>query len=172
MSNLIPYAIGDYKVYIGNTLLPGTAGEITLPNLEEMLETVEGAGILGEIEVGTPGRFGKFETEFPFQTIDRALTELKKNSDLPIILRAFGSYLNKESGKTEYKQIKISQKGPRTTLDLGKISANKPTQSTVKMAPFYIKVEIDNEVILEIDKLNGIYKLNGEDQLAEINSYL
>lgn len=170
--NLIPYAVADYKVYTGTKLLEGTAGEITLPNIEEMLETVEGAGILGEIEVGTPGRFSKFESEFPFQTIDRALMELKKNTDLPVILRAAGAYLNKETGKTEFKKIKVTQKGPRTTLELGKISANKPTQSTVKMAPFYIKVEIDDEVTLEIDKLNGIYKLNGEDQLTEINSYL
>ena len=172
MSNLIPYAIAAYKVYLGTTELSGIAGEVTLPDLEEMTESFEGVGILGEIEVGTEGRFSKFEAEFPFQTLDREITELKKNSDQPISLRAAGEYINKETGKIEFAKIKITLKGPRTSISLGKVSPNKPTQSTVKMKPFYVKVEVNDEILLEVDKLNGIYKLNGEDQLSQINSFL
>lgn len=172
MTNLIPYAIAKYKVYLGTKELEGIAGEVTLPDLEEMTESFEGAGILGEIEVGTEGRFSKFEAEFPFQTIAREITELKKNSDQPITLRAAAEFINRETGKIEFAKAKITMKGPRTAISLGKLAANKPTNSTVKMKPFYIKVELNDEVLLEVDKLNAIYKLNGEDQLAEINSYL
>lgn len=172
MANLIPYAIAAYKLYLGTTEIAGVAGEITLPDLEEMTESFEGAGILGEIEVGTEGRFSKFEVEFPFQTLDREITELKKNSDQPIVLRAAGEYINKETGKIEFAKIKITLKGPRTAVGLGKLAANKPTNSTVKMKPFYVKIEVNDEILLEVDKLNAIYKLNGEDQLTEINSYL
>lgn len=172
MANLIPYAIAAYKVYLGTKELTGIAGEVTLPDLEEMTESFEGAGILGEIEVGTEGRFSKFEAEFPFQTLDREITELKMNSDKPISLRAAGEYINKETGKIEFAKIKITLKGPRTSLSLGKLAANKPTQSTVKMKPFYVKVEVNEEILVEVDKLNGIYKLNGTDQLSTINSFL
>ncbi|AMW99310.1 phage major tail tube protein [Rummeliibacillus stabekisii] len=172
MPNSIPYAIADYSVYLGQDKLKGVAGEITLPDIEEQTESFEGAGILGEIEVGTAGRFSKFEVEFPFVTIDREVTELKKNSDKAIYLRAAGAYVNKETGKLEYVKVKITLKGPRPAVSLGKLAANKPTNSTVKMKPFYIKVEVNDEILLEVDKLNGVYKLNGEDQLSVINSYL
>lgn len=171
MAELLPYAITKFNLYLGEKLFKGIAGEVSLPDLEEMTETFEGAGILGEIEVGTEGRFSKFEVEFPFQTIDREITELKKNSDEPIYLRAAGAYINKETGKMEHAQVKITLKGPRTAIGLGKLAANKPTNSTVKMKPFYVKIEVNSEILLEVDKLNGIYKLNGEDQLSEINSY-
>lgn len=172
MPELIPYAIARYNAYLGDTKLKGIAGEITLPDIEEITETFEGAGILGEIEVGTEGRFSKFEAEFPFQTIDREITELKKNSDKPIYLRAAGAYINKETSKLEYVSVKITLKGPRNAITLGKVSPNKPTNSTVKMKPFYIKVEVNDEILIEVDKLNGIYKLNGEDQLSQINSFI
>lgn len=172
MANLIPYAIAKYKVYLGTKELTGIAGEVTLPDLEEMTETFEGAGILGEIEVGTEGRFSKFEAEFPFQTLDREITELKMNSDKAISLRAAGEYINRETGKIEFAKIKVTLKGPRTSLSLGKFADNKPTQSTVKMKPFYIKVEVNDEVLVEVDKLNSVYKLNGKDQLSTINSFL
>lgn len=172
MSNLIPYAIIDYRVYLGETHLEGIAGEISLPDVEEQTESFEGGGLLGEIEVGTPGRFAKFEVEFPFRTLDREITELKKNSGKPIYLRAAGAYINKETGEQEYVQVKITLKGPRPSITLGKLASNKPTNSTVKMKPLYIKVEVNDEVLLEVDKLNGIYKLNGEDQLSEISSFL
>ena len=34
----------------------------------------------------------------------------------------------------------------------------------------YILIEVDGKSLLEIDKLNSVYKVNGEDMLAEINA--
>lgn len=172
MSNLIPYAVARFNVYLGTELVDGNASKVTLPDIEDIMETVTGAGLLGEVEVTTPGNLAKFEAEFEFQTIGKGLAKLRQSSNQPIILRAAGAFLNRETHAQENSTIKITLKGPRTTLSLGDIESNKPTQSKVKMSPSYLKVEVNDEIIVEIDKLNGIYKLNGEDQLSNINSLI
>ena len=51
MSIIIPEVLNHYNVYDdrANKLI-GVSGEIELPELEALNDTVEGAGVLGEIE--------------------------------------------------------------------------------------------------------------------------
>ncbi|WP_397443927.1 phage major tail tube protein, partial [Peribacillus aracenensis] len=55
MGNPIPEKVVNYNVYDDTEKLVGLAGEVTLPNLEAMSETVSGAGILGEFDSVNPG---------------------------------------------------------------------------------------------------------------------
>lgn len=41
--------------------------------------------------------------------------------------------------------------------------------ASVTLELTYLLVEIDGETMLELDKLNSVYKVNGEDLMAEIN---
>lgn len=43
-------------------------------------------------------------------------------------------------------------------------------ESEVELEILYIKVEINNAVVLELDKLNFVFVLNGKDMLAQIRS--
>ena len=43
-------------------------------------------------------------------------------------------------------------------------------EAEVEMEILYIKIEVNNKTVLELDKLNFIYVLNGVDMLAKIRS--
>lgn len=64
--------------------------------------------------------------------------------------------------------ITLEAKAKTTTL--GKVAKGKKMESEVELEILYIKVEINNAVVLELDKLNFVFVLNGKDMLAQIRS--
>jgi hypothetical protein len=44
-------------------------------------------------------------------------------------------------------------------------------ESKVTLELFYYLIEVDGKVMLEYDKLNSVYKINGKDMLAKIKAY-
>lgn len=42
----------------------------------------------------------------------------------------------------------------------------------VKLELTYLMIENDGQQIIEIDKLNGIYRVNGEDMLADVSALI
>lgn len=169
---LLPVRIANYNMYRGTKLLNGVAGEIKMPNLEGMSETLDGAGILGELDVANPGHFGALAVEVPFRTLDDQSFELLKNSDEALILRGATQYMNRETQKLEHFSVKVTLKGPRKSLDLGTFAVGKATGSKVTIDAWYIKVEVNGEVYTELDKLNFKFILNGEDQLKDITPHM
>ena len=65
----IPEIINDFNMYLSGNRLVGMTGEVTLPDMEAITETISGPGILGEYESGSPGRFGSMEQEVPFRRL-------------------------------------------------------------------------------------------------------
>ena len=49
--NGIPEVLNDYNAYLSGNRLVGTTGEVKLPDLEGLTETIKGCGILGEFEI-------------------------------------------------------------------------------------------------------------------------
>ena len=43
-------------------------------------------------------------------------------------------------------------------------------EATVTLELTYLMVEVDGKQLVEIDKLNGVYKVNGKDMLAAIKN--
>ena len=71
-------------------------------------------------------------------------------------------------GQINKGRLKISTRVVPKSLGLGKLEVGKPSGSNQKFACAYLKVEVDNETVLEIDKINMIFNVNGEDLLAEV----
>lgn len=44
--------------------------------------------------------------------------------------------------------------------------------TSVTLALLYILIEIDGSSVLELDKLNDVFKVNGEDVLAEVRKLI
>lgn len=63
-----------------------------------------------------------------------------------------------------------SSESKAKTTTLGKVAKGKKMESEVELEILYIKVEINNAVVLELDKLNFVFVLNGKDMLAQIRS--
>ena len=152
---LIPEKIINYRCFIDGEMSPTALVDVDLPDIQFMSETISGAGIAGEIDSPTLGHFSAFEIGMNFRTLIKEFRAATQSTDMS------GGQINK--GK-----LKVSTRVIPKSLALGKLEVGKPSGSNQKFACDYLKVEVDNETVLEIDKINMIFNVNGEDLLAEV----
>ena len=169
MSN-IPEHTTLYNLYNANDKLVGET-ETTLPSFEQMTNTVSGAGILGEYETAVAGAFSSAELEIPFRMFNKEAAELLKSTSM-IFLRASVQEVDPQSHKKVNKSLKVTMSGTRKGVTLGTVGNAKTMDRSIKLEVTYFKYEYDGKVLFELDKLNGIHKVNGEDQMLEINSMI
>lgn len=170
--NTIPEMVVNYNVYNDNEKLVGVKADVTLPKLEAMTETVSGAGIAGEYETTIPGHFGKLEMDMSFNTINEDSINLLKPGTKSIVLRASQQSYDVAGGQILHRALKITLKVLPKGIELGKLSPGKSTETKDTFEIIYMKIEENGKTLLELDKLNFIYIVNGVDVLADIRSQI
>lgn len=165
----IPEVINDFNIYNQNSKLVGVSGEVSLPDLEGMTETISGTGILGEYDAVSIGRYGAIELEVPFRCVDPDFFNLIDPSE-PVFLRLRGAiqYTVKATGASDYIGMQVVAQGKPKNIAIGTIKQGGPTDSTITIESFYYYVELDGKAKFELHKLNGVYKINGKDLLSKI----
>lgn len=169
---IIPEVINNYNVYDSKAKkLIGISGEVELPNLEAITDTIEAAGILGEVEDPVTGQFSSMKIKIPFSNLYTDQFNLMDTTNPPqLTLRGSMQVMNSATGETDYVPVKIVAIGKSTTSSMGKLSKGKKGEPEIEMEVLYLKVMINNKITLELDKLNFKYVLNGKDMLAKIRS--
>lgn len=169
---IIPEVINNYNVYDSKAkMLIGISGEVELPNLEAITDTIEAAGILGEVEDPVTGQFSSMKIKIPFSNLYTDQFNLMDTTNPPqLTLRGSMQVMNSATGGTDYVPVKIVTRGKSTTSSMGKLSKGKKGEPEIEMEVLYLKVMINNKITLELDKLNFKYVLNGKDMLAKIRS--
>lgn len=171
-NNYIPEKINDFNTYLDGNKMIGTAASVTLPETNMKSSTVSGAGIGGELDSPTIGQFESMEQELQFNTLySSAVDMLSPLSEVNITLRGAQQVYDKTGGYT-FKGMRIVEKGRVKKFKPGKVEKGEGMEATVTLELSYMMIEIDGKQVLEIDKLNGIYKVNGKDMLAEIKKLI
>ncbi len=173
LGNVIPELVNAFNVYLKGNKLVGVSGEVELPELEAMTETIELAGSLGELETPATGHFSSAKMKIPFAVLHEDLFSLiDTTKPVEITLRGSMQCQDPKTGATDYYPIKIVVRGKATTTTLGVLSKGKKGEPEIELEISYIKVVINNITGLELDKLNFKYVLNGEDMLAKIRKQI
>ena len=164
--NTIPTKINRYNVYNKGNRLQGVDEEMTLPDFEPSSETVTGAGILGEIDDPTIGYFGNMQLEVPFRTLDKEATDMMDQTKA-VQLTIRGAIQEIDSaGNIVPKAIRIVVGGRVAKLTGGKLKRASTMDSGVTLNILNILIEVDGESVVELDKMNPTYRVNGVDLLA------
>ena len=169
---IIPEVINNYNVYDSKAkMLIGISGEVELPSLEAITDTIEAAGILGEVEDPVTGQFSSMKIKIPLSNLYTDQFNLVDTTNPPqLTLRGSMQVMNSATGGTDYVPVKIVTRGKSTTSSMEKLSKGKKGEPEIEMEVLYLKVMINNKITLELDKLNFKYVLNGKDMLAKIRS--
>lgn len=170
MAGTIPEKVVNFNVYNDADKLVGVSNEITLPDFEAMTETVSGAGIAGEYESTTPGHFSSQTIEVSFRTISDSSFQFLKNRGQTLVLRAAQQSYDVTGGKTSIRPLKITIRGIPKSLSLGKVGVGTPTETAATIEILYIKIEENSRTLLELDKLNSIYIVDGDDLLEDVRN--
>lgn len=166
----IPQFLENYNVYLDGPRLLGVEADATLPKLENIGDTLSGAGVLGEVEIPVEGAFKSISVETTFRTINRAMFTAASAGLHTLTFRGSQEVLDFASGGVVKQPVRVETQGMCKGIDLGKLTGGKPTDSKLTQEIIFLAVYVDNEECLLLDKINYIYRIMGVDQLAQTRS--
>lgn len=166
----IPTKINMFNVYRNGVTLVGISDEVTLPEFEALSETISGPGFFGEIDDPTIGHFGSQEFEIPFRTItDDTFKLMNPGSQVNITLRG-SIQVTTTGGGVDYVGMRVVVRGKCKSFTGGSVKQGAAMGSSIKIALTYIRIDLNGENRIELDKLNGVYKINGVDVMEKARS--
>lgn len=171
-NNYIPEKVNDFNAYLDGTKMIGAGSSITLPEIKMKTSTVSGAGVNGEIDSPDIGQFESMEQEIQFNTLySSAVDMLSPLSVVNLTIRAAQQVYDKTGGYA-FKGLRVVEMGRVKSFNPGKVEKGGAMEATVKLELTYILVEVDGKRVMEVDKLNGAYRVNGVDMLAQVNNLI
>ena len=171
-NNYIPEKINEYNAYLDGTKMIGVAASVTRPEVNMKTSTVSGVGVNGELDSPTIGQFESMEQEIQFNPLYSSAIDM--HSPLTpenLTLRASQQVYDKQGGYN-FKGLRVVEIGRVKKCNPGKVEKGEAMEATVTLELTYLMIEVDGQQLLEVDKLNGIYKVNGTDMLAGVNSLI
>lgn len=166
----IPSKINMFNVYRDGRTLAGVSGEVALPDFEALSETISGPGILGEIDDPAIGHFGSQEMEIPFRTIiEDEFDMMVPGSEVNLTLRG-SIQVTTTGGGVDFVGMRVVVRGKCKSFTGGTVKQGGAMSSSVKLELTYIRIDIDNKPMVELDKVNSVFKIRGVDILAKARS--
>ena len=166
--NYVPEKINEYNAYMDGEKMVGVVPDVDLPEIGMKASEVEGAGMLGVLDSPTIGQFERMEQEVKFNVLySSAINMLNPLTAVNLTFRAAQQVYDKTGGYA-FKGLRIVEQGRVKKFKPGKLKRAEGMEATVTLELTYILVEVDGTVMLEIDKLNQKYIVNGQDMLAGI----
>ena len=162
----IPDKINMFNVYQSGKELVGVTNEVALPEINELTSEMSGPGILGSIDSPTKGMFENFEFELGFRTLYKTIFELMVlGGATDLTLRGSIQVTDREGFRKEVG-MRVVVRGSVKGINPGTVKQGEGTGASAKLTLTYYFIEIGGLPMIEIDKLNAIYKVRGIDQLA------
>lgn len=160
-----PSKLKDMNLYGDGDSWKGEVPEVTVPKLVLKMEEWRGGGMLGPVMIDQ----GFDKIEFEFKAGGLLLSPLKQFGAVTVDaaqLRFAGAYQNDATGTVN--AVEIVARGRYSEVDFGSQKPGDDTETTYKMACSYYKLILDNQELLEVDLVAGIFTVFGVDRRAEI----
>lgn len=157
--------VTNANVYIDGASMLGRAEEISLPTIKTMQSPHKALGMIGQMEF--------------FSGLDKLEAKIKWNSFYPEFLKKAANPfkavqllvkssmdIEDSTGRTDEQPITISLTGTFKEIPTGNFKQHDNVELESTLGITYIKMEINNEEILEIDVMANIYRVDGVDLMA------
>lgn len=167
----LPDKINNFNVYDGKTRLVGVSSEIQLPDFTPLTDTLNVAGLAGEIESEVIGSYGSMKIEIPFENLSSEFFSFAQSTN-PVVIRGSMEVFNTQSQAKKKVPIAVTVKGRTMDIKPGVMKKGGKGQPSITKEITYIKITMDGKTEVELDKLNNICIMGGVDLLAEIRSQI
>lgn len=163
----------EYTVYVrenGKATKIADTTSVTLPSIEKLTDTIKGSGIIGEIDLPTHGQIGSMETEVATRTTnDKWGTLITANE---IEYRWVTDVVDPSTAKVTVDSHKAFLKVINKKAEEGKLEPGSAQDGSASFEVIAYKRIINGNEIVNIDKLNGIFAINGVNMFDDISKYL
>ena len=144
----------------------------TRPEIAMMSDGLSGSGIMGEIDLPNQGQLDSMEVEVVLnKTNERAIAMFAPGAHT-MEVRWVTNVLNAATGSSEAQANKEIVKYLPKTLSMGDIENNETNEATLTGEVITYQYIIDGKSVIQIDKLNNVFIVNGVDYAAAIRKAL
>lgn len=144
----------------------GQCGSVTLPKLARKMEAWRGGGMAGPVKVDLGYSDDGIQFEWTLGGWDlTALKQFGLTQADGVMLRWAGSTQRDDTG--EVSAVEVVVRGRHEEIDFGESKSGEDTEHKFVTTCTYYKLTVDGEVVFEIDLLNFIDNVGGDDRLAE-----
>lgn len=169
MAKIEFHAITNANIYLDGNNLLGRAEEVKLPEISMIMQERKALGMIGKVEL--PYGFEKLEGD------------IKWNSFYPDVARKIGDPFGAYQLQCRASVRRLGSQGridelPLVTFltvsfkknPLGTFKQHEEPDFTSSFTATAVKQLLDGEELLEIDYIANIFKVAGEDKLADYRS--
>ena len=161
----------NYSIYASSKKI-GDTSSVELPEIEFLTDSIKGAGIIGEIDLPSLYQVGSMSLSIS--------TRVSNNpDDLALLMSARDIEIRWVTDAIDTSNVSANVIGHKAFLKCvpkkigeGKIEPGSGQDGSYEYEMLSYKRITNGKNILEIDKLNGVFKVNGIDQAKSINSLL
>jgi P2 family phage contractile tail tube protein len=162
---MIPETIRNFNLVADGYPFLGVAEEVTLPKIKVKTDSFRAAGMLGEVDVDMGVE--KLVMDFTLAKFSREiLGKLGVFNDSGRIIRFLGAA--QENGAAGISAIEVATRGQWTEVDMGTIKGGDRSKMKVTAGLTYYRYSVNNQPIITIDMIAGVYVTGGEDRYAAI----
>jgi uncharacterized protein len=163
---LYPNHVANYSIFLAGRRLIGLA-DVTLPNMQNLNDTLKGSGIFGEIEVPVQSHFQSAQVTLNWITIvdDALFATIQDGAQLD----AWAAHQLHDSSTN-----KIIHQGWRyvmgtlpKSLNFGKLEVGAKGEAVSEYELISLRVFRDDRVIYEMDKENAVSRQWNGIQLVD-----
>ena len=163
----LPSKLKNCNLFNDGVSYMGEVAEVVLPKLTRKMEDWRGGGMNGPISID----FGQEAIEMEWTCggimVD-ALRQYGATKHDGVLLRFAGGYKREDSDSVDAVEVVV--RGRHKEIDFGTGKPGEDTAFKVMTAASYYKLTINGETIIEIDIINMIENVNGEDLLAKLRT--
>lgn len=163
----------DYSVYKrknGKATKAGDATSVQLPSIEFLTDSIKGSGISGEIDWPSFYQTASMSVSISFRTSSEDTAELLTTDEIEV--RWVTDVFDTNKVKVGINAHKAFLKCIPKKFDEGKIEGNASQDGSVELEVYAYKRIINGKEVLNIDKFNSIFAINGVNMLEKIKSAL
>jgi phage tail tube protein FII len=165
----------NYSVYARENSKPHFINDTTslqLPSIENLTDTIKGAGIMGEIDMPALGQIGSMVAIINIRASNEDVAYLIKPGVIELEVRWAVDRLDPAAGKVEQVANKAFIKGLLKKFDEGKVESNAAADGSYEYETIAYQRIMNGKEILHINKFNGDYVVNGVNYGKQIQAAL
>ena len=163
----MPRKLKGFNLFQNGENFVGQVVEVTLPKLTRKMEDYQGGGMSGPIKVD----FGQegIQLEWTCGGFMRSvLGQYAITKHDGVLLRFAGGYQSEDS--TNVDAIEIVIRGRHSEIDPGTAKSKEDTAFKVTTVASYYKLSVNGQDVIEIDFINMVEKVNGNDLFAALRN--
>lgn len=168
----IPEKLNDFRMFVNDSPDLKAHADVELPALNFLTETVSGAGVQGEYDSPNYTHLESAKATVNWRLISDEIVDFLKPQVLKLDLRAANQVLDSVIGKHEFTVTRAVIKGMPIGTEPGTLSKGAQYDGSTQIEVLYMKLEYEGRTLLEFDKLNYIYKVDGVDYSEPLRNAL